>query len=113
MSPQPRNRSRAPMRSVGAKATTPSSDSRARALRNSIAAGQVRKNADRSVDWDAVIERFKRDMRRRYRAERKERSVTVTKQATHPEVSTKGGSSAPDATPGQETASTSECGDDQ
>lgn len=73
MSPQPRNRSRAPMRAtpIAGKATTPSAESRERASRNGGAAGQVRRDTDRSVDWDAVVARFMRDMRKRRREELK------------------------------------------
>jgi hypothetical protein len=44
-----------------------SSERRLRALAASVEAGEARRRADRSVDWDTVIARFKRDMKRRYR----------------------------------------------
>lgn len=78
---KPRNRSRAPMRAtpIGSKATTPSAESRERASRNGGAAGQVRRDTDRSVDWDAVIARFLKDMRRRAREERQNGAESVSK----------------------------------
>lgn len=78
MSPSPRHTSRPPIRAtpIGSKATTPSTDQRERALRNSIAATEARKRADHTVDWAAVMERFKADMAERYSDADGEENVT-------------------------------------
>lgn len=68
---KPRHGSRPPIRAtpIGSKATTPTADQRVRALRNSIAATEARLRADHTVDWDAVMERFRADMAERYDGE--------------------------------------------
>jgi hypothetical protein len=69
MSPTPRRKiTGARPTAIGSKATTPSQASRTIASRNGGAA--TRDQGARTVDWDAVIRRFKRDMRKRYAEER-------------------------------------------
>lgn len=69
MSPAPRRKvTGARPTAIGAKATTPSQASRTIASRNGGAATRAQGAA--AVDWDAVIKRFKRDMRRRAAEER-------------------------------------------
>lgn len=99
MSPRPRNASRAPMRSIGAKATTPSHESRAQASRNGGAAATARKAGTREVDWDAVIERFRADMAARYTDEAPSRDET-----NNPGVSQSVESDPPIAQRGAQTA---------
>lgn len=113
MSPRPRHASRGTTRAtpIGAKATTPTAESRQRGSRNGGAVSHERKHqpitpADQwAAAVDGVLERFRADMAERYAGEGEAHSVTVTKQPDQPQTPTQGGSSLPDGSQAQQSLS--------
>lgn len=68
--PRPHHKSRATTKTSGiGKWPSAAQERRARALAASIAATQARKRMEHRIDWDAVIERFKADMAKRWAEE--------------------------------------------